>query len=237
MNINLKLGIPIINESGDSSYVKVESSLMLSPFYATEEDIVPTFPNIKEEDLPHLRKLLFNASITVDRLTNKISTLKLLSDFQLFSLKRDYVICLTTNEFAKRSNVDAVKAKSQSKSLGDFSVSVSQTSDLTVISKIFSDSKDCIESIEALIQETEDAHVLPSEFVKGRYNPNNKHNYGRLWWLTDLDSGTRVTDGYASHKYLYNGNLYKSATLNRYSSVEGTDVIEYYTRGNITDEK
>lgn len=232
MNINLKLALPIVNSEGQTSVVKVDSSLMLTPYYATEEDIVPTFPNIKEEDLTHLRRLLFNASISVDRLTDKIQFLKLLTDFQLFSLKRDYVICSVTNEFAKRMNADAVKAKSQSKSLGDFSVSVSQTSDTTVISKIFSDSKECLENLENLIRETEETQILPSEFVKGRYNPNNKHTYGRLWWLTDLDNGERVTDGYASKKYLYNGNLYKSATLNRYSSVENVDTVSYYLRGD-----
>lgn len=235
MNINLKLAIPLINDAGDTSVAKVESSLMLTPYYATEEDIVPTFPDIKEEDLPYLRKILFNASLTIDRLTSTITTLKLLTEYQLFSLKRDYVICRATNEFAKRAKSDSVKAKTQSKSLGDFSVSVSQTADTTVLQKIFTDSTDCLDSLESLIKEIEATNILPSEFVKGRYNPHNKNIYGRLWWLTDLDGGSRVTDGYGSKKYSYNGNLYKAATLNRYSSVENNDAVSYYLRGY--DEK
>lgn len=233
MNINLKLSIPIVDDLGVEKNIKIDSSLFLTPFYAVEEDIVPSFPNLDEKDLPILRKVIFNASLTVNRLTEKVEKLKLLTPKALFALRRDYVICLSTNEIAKRVNADLVKAKSKSKTLGDFTVSTSQTNDTTIVSKIFSDSKQCIYEIEKLIDEAEQDLILPVDFVKGRYNTSNIQANDRLWWLKDLDDGSRVVDGYASNKYWYNGNRYKSATMNRSSLASGSSAIDFYSRGDI----
>lgn len=232
MNINLKLTIPIINEDGVEKDLKVDSNLFLTPFYATEEDIIPTFPMFLEEDLPVLRKVIFNASLTVNRLTTKIEQWKLLSAKELFALRRDYVICLSTNEFAKRLNAENVKAKSQSKTLGDFTVSTSQTNDTTVLTRIFTDSSKCVKDIEKLLNEAEQDRILPVDFVKGRYNSANIQANDRLWWLKDLDGGSRVIDGYASNKFWYNGSQYKTATLNRKTNAEGMSLLDYYRRGS-----
>ena len=159
MNINLKLTVPVINEDGLEKELKIDSNLFLTPYYSTEEDIIPTFPMFLEEDLPVLRKIIFNASLTVNRLTDKIEQWGLLKEKELFALRRDYVICLATNELAKRLNSENVKAKSQSKTLGDFTVSTSQTNDTTVISKIFTDSSKCVKDIEKLLEEGELANL------------------------------------------------------------------------------
>ena len=232
MNINLKLSLPIINSSGEEKNIKIDSSLFLTPFYAVEEDIVPSFPSVDETELPVLRKIIFNASLTVNRLTEKVEKLKLLTPKALFALRRDYVICLATNELAKRVNADIVKAQSKSKTLGDFTVSTSQSNDTTVLNKVFNDSKQCVYDIEKLIDEAEQDLILPVDFVKGRYNTSNLQANDRLWWLKDLDDGSRVVDGYASNKYWYNGNRYKSATMNRSSVASGSSALDYYRRGD-----
>ena len=232
MNINLKLTVPVINEDGLEKELKIDSNLFLTPYYATEEDIIPTFPMFLEEDLPVLRKIIFNASLTVNRLTDKIEQWGLLKEKELFALRRDYVICLATNEFAKRLNSENVKAKSQSKTLGDFTVSTSQTNDTTVLSKIFTDSSKCVMDIEKLLKEAEQDRILPVDFVKGRYNAANIQANDRLWWLKDLDGGSRVIDGYASNKFWYNGSQYKTATLNRKTNTEGMSLLDYYRRGS-----
>lgn len=232
MNINLKLTVPVINEDGLEKELKIDSNLFLTPYYATEEDIIPTFPMFLEGDLPVLRKIIFNASLTVNRLTDKIEQWGLLKEKELFALRRDYVICLATNELVKRLNSENVKAKSQSKTLGDFTVSTSQTNDTTVISKIFTDSSKCVKDIEKLLEEAEQDRILPVDFVKGRYNAANIQANDRLWWLKDLDGGSRVIDGYASNKFWYNGSQYKTATLNRKTNTEGMSLLDYYRRGN-----
>lgn len=239
MNINLKLMIPIVNSDGDEKSIKIDSSLFLTPFYAVEEDVVPLFPDFKEENLGILRNMLFNASLTVNRLTEKVDTLNLLSKKELFSLRRDYVICMVTNEMAKRLNSDNVKSQSKSKTLGDFTVSVSETSDSTVLSRIFADSRQCIRELEKLLDAIEYDRILPVDFVKGRYNINNVQANDRLWWLKDLDNGRAVIDGYASNKFWYNGNRYKSASMNRKTSAAsaGMTLIEYYSRDLVNEER
>lgn len=232
MNINLKMNIPLVNAEGEEQTIRLDSSLFLTPFYCIEEDILHNFPEATEEDLPLIRRVIFNASLKVNRLTSRVEDLKLLVPKALFALRRDYVICLATSEIAKKFNTNLVKARTQSKTLGDFSVSTSQTNDNTVLSKIFADSSQCVLDIEQLLKEAEQDLILPVDLVKGRYNASNIQANDRLWWLKDLDGGSRVVDGYASNKFWYNGNRYKSATLNRSSLSSNTTVLDYYRRGN-----
>lgn len=232
MNITLKLEIPLINTEGIEKNIKIDSSLFLTPYYAVEEDIVTTFPNFVETDLPVLRKMLFDASLRVYNYTERIEKLKILTDKMLFAFRRDYVICLVTNEMAKRLNANNVKSQSKSKSLGDFSVATTEVSDTTILSKIFSDSQNCITDIQNIIKEAEQDLIVPASFVKGRFNTSNLQANDRLWWLKDLDGGSRVVDGYASNKFSYNGNMYKAASLNRASISGGMTPIDYYRRGN-----
>lgn len=212
MNINLKLNIPLVHEeTGDTLKAKVKSDVLLNPFYATEEDILPKFNDLTEEDIYYLRKQIFNASLTVNRLTEKIEMLRVLSPTQLFAMRRDYVICLATLDLAKRVSSFLKKAQSQSKTLGDFSVSRSETSDNTSITTIINTSLECIKEMNNLIMVTEQERVLPREFIKGRYNTSNIQANDRLWWLKDFDVGyTRSPDGFASVKVNYKGNNYKA---------------------------
>ena len=105
MNVNLKLKLPIINNSTqEERSLVIESSLLLNPLYALEEDILGPFDEVKEEDLPWIRKVLFNSSLTVYRLTKKLEELKLIKSDDLILLRRDFTICLASNEIAKQMN-------------------------------------------------------------------------------------------------------------------------------------
>ena len=78
--------------------------------------------------------------------------------------------------------------------------------------------------MKRLIEEITQSNILPSTFVKGALNPSTRE-YGRLWWLSDLP--VKVYDGYASEKYLFNGNLYKAASFNNIRDQgEGGDVSD-----------
>ncbi len=214
MNINLKLTIPLINEETmEERNVTVIGDTLLFPFYCLESDVSLLFTDVTV-DHGAVRQIIFNNSIKVDNLSRKVTDLRLLSEDELNHLKRDFTVCLSTNDYAKKAFADNKKAISQSKTLGDFTVSTSATNDNLIISKIISDSDECIAALTKLLKDIEDSNVLPSTFVKGRYNSQNIQANDRLWWLKDL-GGMRIKDGYASEKYWFNGNQYKAALRNR----------------------
>lgn len=211
MNINLKLTIPLKKDDGSEDELKVDSNLMLVPFYCSEEDVLSIFPSYKEEDLPVLRKIIFNSSLKADRLGSFLQK-GIISDMELLSLKRDYTICLSNNEFAKRLNSSVAKARSQSKTLGDFTVTSSYTNDVSTLTQIYKDSTQCILELEGLIKSLEISGVLPNTFIKGRFNDSNIQANDRLWWLKDM-GGFKVLDGFASKKFTFKGNQYKAGNL------------------------
>lgn len=235
MNINLKLSLPLIDSDGNEKNIKIDSDLFLFPFYAVESDITSSFPSVREEDIKFIRQSIHNASMQVDRNTSLIEAKQLLSTKELFSLKRDYVICLVINETAKRLNSDQVKKVSKSKSLGDFSVSTSSDAgDNLILKKVFEDSNNCIEELNKLISDAEQDLILPVDFIKGRSNARNFQSSGRLWWLRDDGVIFRVIDGYASTKYWFNGNRYKTGTLNTYTLSDSNSTISKYV-GTLTN--
>lgn len=215
MNINLKLGIPLIDESGSKSTLRTTASLFLYPFYATEEDIYPIFEELVKDDSEYVRQCILNSSIHVNRLFKVIELKKLLKPSEIFSMKRDYVICTVTSTVAKKLGSDLNKKLSQSKSLGDFSVSTSYEKDSTIVSKIFSDSSKCVRELEMLIKDAESILIKPSTFSKASKSLTGYTAQPKLWWLGELEmDGYKVSDGFASYYYFYNGKKYKSGTLN-----------------------
>lgn len=229
MNINLKLKLPLVSSTNpvDKKIILVSAQLLLNPIYALEEDVITPFTTLKEEQLPWVRKLLFDSSITVYRETKVIEKLGLMSKGELFSLRRDYVICMVTNQMAKQLYKDALNTISRSKSLGDFSVSTSTKADSTAISKIISDSNTCIDDMKKLIEDIEASSLLPATFVKGRSNVSTRKS-ARLWWHSDLPFD--LVDAYASKRYWFNGNGYKASTFNmdEYAKYGKFDPLTYY---------
>ena len=230
MNVNLKLKLPLISLSNplEKKVITVSTQLMLNPIYALEEDVITPFTTLKEEQLPWVRKLLFDSSITVYRLTKTIEKLNLITEEDLFSLRRDFVICMVTNEMAKQLYKDALSTISRSKSLGDFSVSTSTKSDSAAISRIMSDSNSCITGMKALISDMELSGLTPATFTKGASNPSTRKS-ARLWWHSDLPY--KITDAYVSNKYWFNSNGYKASTFNldAYSKYNNNrDTLDFY---------
>lgn len=229
MNIDLKLKLPLVNIDDDTktSTLLVSAQLLLTPLYALESDVISPFSDITDEHFPWIRKLLFNASLTVYRLTKMLEKSKWFSLEELFSLRRDFVICLVTNDIAKQMNKDLASAISRSKSLGDFSVSTSKKGDSAVLLRIIDDSNSCVAEMKQLILDLEQSNILPASFVKGRFNTRTKKE-NRLWWHTDLSPN--ITDGYASTKYYQNGRGYKGGTFNLdyYSKYSEMSVTDYY---------
>ena len=228
MNVDLKIKIPLINSEGDKQVVLLNTQLFLTPFYCIEADVLSPFSSLKNEQLPWVRQLIFNASLTVYRLTKLIEKLNILPIDDLYLIRRDFTICLVTNDMAKQLNKDAVNQQSRSKSLGDFSVSTTVKGDTTALSKIFSDSNQCIGEMKNLIADLELSRVLPATFVKGRYNPNTVES-NRLWWNSDLP--LTAVDGFASKKFRFNGSKYKAGTLNLdhyHKHGHNQNALEYY---------
>lgn len=229
MNIDFKLKLPLISieDPTKKNSINIYSHLMLKPLYALESDVISSFSNLEDKDLPWVRKLLFNSSLTVYRLTKPLEGLSIISKEDLFLLRRDFVICIVTNEIAKQSNKDLAASISRAKTLGDFSVSTSKKGDSAVLLQIIKDSSDCIDEMKDLINDLEQSTILPRSFVKGRYNPRTRVT-GRLWWHSELSE--RVVDGFASKKYYKNNTGYKAGTFNLdyYSKYSNYSLVEYY---------
>lgn len=227
MNINLKLVLPLINAEGVKQKIRVDSNLLLQPLYATEEDIVPSFSDlITNTNLPLLRKILFNASLTVFRRTSILSKLSL-SDSEIFMIRRDYTICLVSYQYGIQLSTNSSTGKNniQSKSLGDFSVTLSSRNTLKdALSPIITASKACIDDMVKSIDELEQTRILPRSFIKGSKNPDNLQANDRLWWLKEY-GGYRHS--YASDKVYFMGQYYKTVD----SSKLKYDPISYYNNG------
>ena len=213
MNVNLKIKLPLVNINNplDKKIYTIDSYLLLNPFYALEEDVLNPFTQVQQEDMHWVRKVLFNSSIKVYRLTKVLEELNYLNPEELALLRRDFTICLSVNEVGKQLYKDISAQISRSKTLGDFSVSTTKRNDLGLINKTLSDSNNCIEEMKKLIEDIKESNITPSSFVKGKTNERTLGS-DRLWWLSDLDD--KVSDGFASKKYLYKGRKYKAGFLN-----------------------
>ena len=233
MNIDFKLKLPLVNKEdvSDTSLLLISTQLLLSPLYALESDVISPFSGLEDSQFPWIRKLLFNASLTVYRLTKPLESISIISQEDLFMLRRDFVICIVTNEIAKQMNKDLAATLSRSKSLGDFSVSTSTKGDHSVLLQIIKDSNACVEEMKQAISDLEQTSILPTSFVKGRYNPRTVKS-SRLWWHSELP--VNVVDGYASKKYVINDRGYKSGNFNLdfYSKYSGMSVSDYYKAVN-----
>lgn len=233
MNIDFKLKLPLVNKEDASitTTLLISTQLLLSPLYALESDVISPFTNIEDDQFPWIRKLLFNSSLTVYRLTKSLENISVISKEDLFLLRRDFVICMVTNDIAKQMNKDLAASISRSKSLGDFSVSVSNKGDNTVLLQIIRDSSACIEEMKQTINDIEQSTILPKSFVKGRYNPRSSQS-NRLWWHTELP--TTLVDGYASKKYFINDRGYKAGSFNTdsYKKYASMSLSDYYSSLN-----
>ena len=211
MNINLKLKLKLVNQQTETKIVNTSATMLLNPYYASEDEIISVFSDLTDEKLLLTRKLIFSNSILALNLTRTIEKLAILPVVELFALRRDLTICLTTNDLAKHLNKDLINSTQRSKSLGDFAVSTSTRGDNTVLKEVLANSSNCVLELKGLILDIESERVLPKAFTKGILNPNSKTS-SRLWWLEDLS--IKISDSYATNKYMWNGEKYKAASFN-----------------------
>lgn len=211
MNINLKLKLKLVNQQAEIKVIKTSATILLNPYYASEDEIISVFSDLTDEKLLLTRKLIFNNSILALNLTRTVEKLNILPSVELFALRRDLTICLTTNDLAKHLNKDLINANQRSKTLGDFAVSTSTRADNTVLKEVLANSSNCIAELKGLILDIESERVLPKAFTKGILNPNSKMS-SRLWWLEDFP--IKISDSYATTKYMWNGEKYKAASFN-----------------------
>lgn len=206
MNINLKLDIPLFNYPT----LKVKTNLLLYPYFCTEDDVLNPFEDFNE-DKNFIRKIIFDNSIRVMNKTKLIEKLGIVDEITLFSLRREYTICLSSHDVVKKLKADFVATLSRAKSLGDFSVRTTKKTDTIVLERILRDSRACILEYEDLIQEIESSRVVPRTFIKGISNPGSIESSGRLWWLSEMHPN--IKDAYASSKYIYNNKKYKAGNF------------------------
>lgn len=205
MNLELNITIPLVNASVPE--LKAKATILLYPFFATEDDIVNNFEEIfKNISLPEVRKTLFNNSLKVYNKTLLISKLNILEEEVLYGLQREYTICLTNLELTSKLKVDMVGSTSRAKKLGDFQVSVGNVNNPAVLLKIMDDMRECISAYEDIIKNIENERVLPVAFSKASKNINTTYS-NRLWWTSDFQP--RLKDAFASNKLQYLDKKYK----------------------------
>ena len=206
MNIDLKLEIPV-----GTSVVKVKLTPLLYPFYCTEYDVIDNSEDLSV-NINSIRKIIHNNSITVLNETKKLEELKILSEEDLFILRRDYTRCLSLYDYIKSSTANYVVSSSRSKNLGNFSVSTSQKMSTDSLKLSLEDNQNCIKKFKELIYELTDS-LLPvaATFEKGSKNLTS-HTSNRLW--AESDMFPLLNDAYASTKYTFLSKRYKAANYN-----------------------
>jgi len=227
MNIELNITIPLINST---QTIKANSQLLLYPFYCMEADVVNPFEEFEENKSIFVRQIIFNNSIKVLTETKKLEMFNILAEEDLFALRREYTICLSTYELTKKMKLDYVGTISRAKKLGDFEVSTSKKTDSLVVDRLLKDTKECLEYFTGFIKELESEKVLPRYFAKGSLNITSTYSGSRLWWLSGMTPN--ITDAYASSKALYNNKQFKIGNF----TVRRDYVPESragYTEGNV----
>lgn len=227
MNTELDLNVFLT----DGTKFKVKGQVNLEPFYCIEEDVINPFDEFTETKSVFVRQIIHNCSITVLNKTRRLEQAKILSEEELFAIRRDYTICLATCDLTKKLRVDAPGMVSRSKALGDFSVSVNRTTSQTSLAKIYMDTQNCIKEAEQLIKDLESEKLVPALFVKGIKNPYNQQAIGRLWWLSEMHP--KLVDGYASQRIRIGNFSYKAGNIIPYSRVSSNG--DMYDQRRFTD--
>lgn len=175
MNIKLNLSFNngLLDTGGNpvSLVGTISEDMLLSPFYATENDVLSVIMDDPEDaHKQKVREIIFNSSIVADdKITNSVMAEWDIPADQAFRIKRQYVICMSVYEFSKGFYRDYLRAIKKSKFLGDVKVSLDIEKDPSFIMQISNDAKDCFEEITDSLT----GGTGMSSFVKGRSNSCN----------------------------------------------------------------
>jgi hypothetical protein len=207
MNIDLKLTVPFVASTQYSNIV-LKTSVLLEPFYTTEEDVLNQLLEVDTNNkIKNLRKIIFDKSVIVLGQTSKLESFNLLDKFAMFNLRRQYTTCLVVYEVTKLLKADSYSSNARSKKLGDFEVKTDTTANTDILKRILDDTQECISHYEQLIKDFESERVVPRSFVKGDSNPLNTNSAGRMWWLSDMSPYS--DKAFANTKYFVGANKYK----------------------------
>lgn len=183
-NINIKVSINsgiLLDTEGNpiNPADQLELNIMLSPFYAMEQDVLGIFIDEHAPYLETVRKIIFESSIKIDDiLTTELQSSLELTDQQAFRIKREYVICNSVFVFAKIFYRDYLRSVKKSKFLADIKVSLEIEREPKLIEDLQRDAKECVDEIEQLLTT---AGTGMRSFVKGSHNPCNKRS-DRQWF-------------------------------------------------------
>ena len=207
-NIHLDISLTGLLDPSSDPIVTVASGsfdILLSPFYAMEQDVTCVYADNATEYYPKIRKLIFESSIKVDQLLTpaRITALCLTAE-QAFMLKRNYVICRAAYEFGKSFYRDYLKAVKKTKFLGDLKVSLEIEKEPSLIARISDDARECYEELEDMFGMGYGEGM--QSFVKGSNNICNKRS-DRQWWPSDGHGGPRIS--FAATKAATFCGLYK----------------------------
>lgn len=195
-NINLSI---TLNESnfldqdsvqlypGTSSY---SIDMLLSPFYATEMDVMMVFGEEPGTYADKIRETIFNNSMKIDQLltADRKKSLKL-TDADAYILKRQFVICSSVYKFGDVFFKDYLQAIKKTKFLADFKVSLEMDKDPTLIKKLLGDARECMDEIMSMLEIGSGF----ATFSKGSLNPYNKTAGTREWWPSEGNSNPKVS--------------------------------------------
>lgn len=192
MNIKFNISIKpnMIKKADGQDYKSTrhgEYSLLLSPFYAIEQDIIRVFMEDSDKYFDFVRQSIFEASIKADKIFNKkfISQFDF-SDIDAFSIKRDYVICSVTYQLGNTLHKDYLKSIKKQKFLADLKVSLEIEKDPKMLNNIIEDAKACMTDLENLV-----TGFGFNTFVKGQNNSCNKEST-RQWYPSLPNNEPRV---------------------------------------------
>ncbi len=187
----------------DKSKSYFAANALLTPMYALPSDVSDVF--IEEAGIYEqvLYRILFEGSLEIDSyLTSNLITQLGLSPEIAFYIKRRYVICYATFNFAKLFYRDYLKSVKKSKFLADVKVSLEVEREPELIKGVQADAADCMKHIlDAL-----GSSINMQSFVKGECNPCNK-TAARLWFPSL--GGNFPEESLATSKYLFRGKPHK----------------------------
>ena len=203
MNINLQMSIPF---KEGSEKVLIGVNTMLTPFYITERELLTIFlEDYTDKFIESAREVIFYSSIRADELIEL--NLKLITEDELLTIKRQLTLCLATILFGNKHNSDFIKSMSRSKTLADFTVSTTVSNDSGFVTNILKDAQACVDSLLSIIEEMNTAGSFVNIFVKGELSLHG-FDSSRLWHHRYLPEMSTETHG--SLKKEFNGRYYKN---------------------------
>lgn len=194
-NINISITLNATNFIDENSVQLVPDSsasinMLLSPFYATEMDVMMPFGEDPGSYTDKIKEIIFNNSLKIDQLlTSERKKYLELSDADAYMLKRNYVICSSVYRFGDIFFKDYLQSIKKTKFLADFKVSLEMDKDPGLIKKLIGDARECMDEIMDMLQIGNGFMT----FSKGSMNPYNKTAGTREWWPSEGNSNPKVS--------------------------------------------